>query len=175
MRTSARVARDQHRGGVHHVLARRAPVHVAGRVALDGVGERLDERSGRVGGGAAPRGRAPRGRTAPASAGGRAIASAASPGITPASASAAASAASKSSIAAIQARSETAARTASGTNSAPKRPLDVKEGGLAVALQVDVEAQHAVLGPGDERRAPAGLDRAESTGSASLASPSSGK
>src|SRR5688500_15705690 len=62
-------------------------------------------------------------------------------------------------MAAIQARSETAPRKESGTNSVPKRTLEVKERGLAVALQVDVEAKAAVLLASDERRAPLGLDR----------------
>ena len=54
--TSAeRVARDEHRGGVEDVLARRAPVDVAGGVASDGVRERADERLDRVPGGAALR------------------------------------------------------------------------------------------------------------------------
>ncbi len=63
------------------------------------------------------------------------IASAASAGITPARACARASADSKSSIAWYQAASPVASRTAGGTN----RGSNCKEGGLAVALQADVE------------------------------------
>ena len=136
-----RVARHEHRRRVHHVLARRAAVDVAGAVALHRARERLDERRGRVAGRARLAAEllgveARRVRAAAA------IASAASAGITPARAGRRASAASKRSIASTQARSDTAARMASGRNSAPKRALDVKEDGLALALQADVEAQH---------------------------------
>ena len=64
-----------------------------------------------------------------------------------------------------------------GRTVALNRPSDVKEDGLALALQADVEAEHAVRpGRGDQRR-PRGRvrDRARSTGSAALASASSGK
>ena len=58
------VARDEHRGGVEHVLARRAPVDVAAAVA-GGVGERADERLHRVAGRAALASRARRRRSGP--------------------------------------------------------------------------------------------------------------
>src|SRR5215207_5191218 len=78
------------------------------------------------------------------------MASAAAPGTTPAFASAAARAASVSSMAWSQARSEVASRTASGRKRPLKR-LDPKEGGLLVALQVDVEAQGAGLASRHQR------------------------
>ena len=45
--------RDEHRGGVHHVLARSSPVHIVGGVAADRGLERSDQRRRRVRGRAA--------------------------------------------------------------------------------------------------------------------------
>src|SRR5438270_2541240 len=72
-----------------------------------------------------------------------------------------ASAASTSSIACTQAASETTARIRSLPRLGPKSRSDGKEHRLLLALQTDVEVQHAAIVPGDERRSPGRFDRVE--------------
>src|SRR5262245_66543172 len=65
--------------------------------------------------------------------------------MTPTLPAARASARSASSIACSHARPETASPSASGTNSGPNSSSDRKEDRLPLSLEVDVEAQRAVL------------------------------
>src|SRR5947199_9553349 len=72
-----------------------------------------------------------------------------------------ASAASTSSMACTQAASETTARIRSLPRLGPKSRSDGKEHRFLLALQTDVEVQHAAIVPGDERRSPGRFDRVE--------------
>src|SRR2546423_10035210 len=82
--------------------------------------------------------------------------------MTPTRASARASAASTSSIAWTHAVSETAASMRSLLAIGPKRASEGKEDSLPIALQADVEAEHATIVFGQQRPPPAGLDQAAS-------------
>ena len=171
-----RAARHEHRGGVEHVLAGRAAVDVAGGVALSGRGQRRDQRRHRV---AARRG------LAPSSAGSKRAGVAAPrrsppprrPGSAPPAPRRPRAPPRRRSIARSQARRTPPSRSAAGSEQlgAEEARSDVKEDGLAVALQADVEAQHAAILARDQRRAPPRARSADSTGSAALASASSGK
>ena len=122
-----RAPRDEHRGGVEDVLARRADVRLGDAAPLaEGADERLD----RVPGGAALA--RERGDVVERGvAGGRDAVDLRAR---------AASARSASSIACTQARAETASRSSSGTKIGPKRS-ELKERRLPLPLQTDVEAQ----------------------------------
>src|SRR3984893_12447936 len=89
------------------------------------------------------------------------MASAAAAGMTPIRDSARASAASTSSIAWTQARSETVASIISVLRLGPKRASDGKEHRLPLALQPDVEVQHATATLRDERLPARRLDEVE--------------
>src|SRR3984893_8574086 len=90
------------------------------------------------------------------------MASAAAAGMTPIRDSARASAASTSSIAWTQARSETVASIISVLRLGPKRASDGKEHRLPLALQPDVEVQHATATLRDERLPARRFDQVES-------------
>ena len=108
-----RALRDEHRRGVHDVLARRAVVDVACRVAADARAQRADERLRRIADRAAVAGELRRIELARAARASRSP-SAASAGMTPRDASAAASARSTSSIASTHAPSDTASASRLG-------------------------------------------------------------
>src|SRR5437764_12221595 len=72
-----------------------------------------------------------------------------------------ASAASTSSIACTQATSETTAAIRSLPRLGPKSRSDGKEHRFLLALETDVEVQHAAITPGDQRRSPGRFDRVE--------------
>src|ERR1700694_5729952 len=82
-------------------------------------------------------------------------------GMTPIRDSARANAASTSSIACTQARSDTVTNINSVLRLGPKSASDGKEHRLPLALQPDVEVQHATATLRDERLAPRRLDQVE--------------
>ena len=143
-------ARDEHRGRVEDVLARRAPVDVAGGVVADGLAQRPDERLDRVAGRAALLGE--RVEVEELGAARLRDPAAASAGITPACASAARAPARPSSIASSHGASDTASRSSAGTKIEREGRQCAKKTVCSLALHVDVEASAPSLLLGDERR-----------------------
>ncbi len=186
-----RPARDEHRGGVRDVLARRALVDVAGRVfrdARDVGSQRPHEGTDGVAGGAVPRVRSPPGRRGRRRSGRRWLRRR-RPGSGRPAPPRAASAASASSIACSHALPPTASRIVSGTKIGPNRSSDTGPP-TAGAFRVTHRRTRSARSPCrrmSKPRAPSpgrGRSRLEraagsstefSTGSAALASSSSGK